>query len=67
VAIVSLSKLVNVADSGTFSYTNPRTIHWGAGSLADRLDEALQQRHAARVFVVTTRSVATNPAWGRRL
>jgi alcohol dehydrogenase class IV len=55
------------ADSGTFVYANPRTIHWGAGTLQAHLDRELARRTAARVFVVTTRSVASSAALGGRL
>lgn len=55
------------ADSGTFSYANPRRIHWGSGSLAQRLEQELDERNARRAFVITTRSVAGNPALGGRL
>jgi alcohol dehydrogenase class IV len=47
--------------SGSFEYANPRTIHWGAGSLAQRLDQELTQRGMQHALVVTTRSVAANP------
>lgn len=52
------------ADSGSFGYANPRTIHWGPGTLAERLAQELGSR---RAFVVTTRSVVANPALGGRL
>ena len=51
-------------DSGSFSYANPPRIHWGAGCLAERLEQELADRGARRVFVVSTRSVATHPALG---
>ena len=54
-------------DSGSFTYANPRTIHWGAGSLARRLQDELDRRRLERVFVVTTRSVAANAELGGRL
>ena len=50
------------AVSGTFTYANPRTIVWGPGCLAERLDGELQRLGVARAFVVTTRSLAGNPA-----
>jgi alcohol dehydrogenase class IV len=53
--------------SGSFTYANPRTIHWGAGVLAERLTTELKQRQLQRAFVVTTRSVAGNAALGGRL
>src|SRR6266567_681533 len=55
------------ADSGSFSYENPRTIHWGAGCLAQRLDQQLKRRDLQRAFILTTRSVAANPALAPRL
>jgi alcohol dehydrogenase len=58
---------VQFADSGSFAYANPRTIHWGPGSLAQRLEQALGERNAQRAFVITTRSVAGNPALGDKL
>jgi alcohol dehydrogenase class IV len=58
---------MNFDDSGSFTYANPRTVHWGAGTLDDRLMSELDERHAARVLVITTRSVASNPALGGRL
>jgi alcohol dehydrogenase class IV len=58
---------VHLGDAGTFSYANPRTIHWGAGSLADQLEQELAQRGAQRAFVISTRSVAGNPALGGKL
>ena len=51
-------------DSGSFSYANPPRIHWGAGCLAERLEQELADRGARRVFVVSTRSVATHPTLG---
>ncbi|MCA1648309.1 MAG: iron-containing alcohol dehydrogenase [Chloroflexi bacterium] len=54
-------------DSGSFNYANPRTVHWGTGSLAERLEQELTKRNAQRVFVISTRSVASNPALGGRL
>ncbi len=58
---------MQVADSGTFVYANPRTIHWGPGSLARCLAQELDERRVQRVFVITTRSVASNPALGGTL
>jgi alcohol dehydrogenase class IV len=55
------------AESGTFVYANPRTIHWGAGTLEAHLERELAGRGATRAFVITTRSVANNPALGGRL
>lgn len=55
------------SDSGSFSYANPDRIHWGAGCLAERLDQELSERGATRVFVISTRSVAAHPALGSRL
>ncbi len=49
-------------DQGTFRYDNPSIIHWGAGCVAQRLEGDLQRLGSRRVFVVTTRSVAANPA-----
>lgn len=47
-------------DYGTFTYANPSTIHWGAGCLEKHLVGELERRKLSRVFVVTTRSVASN-------
>jgi maleylacetate reductase len=58
---------MTTGDSGTFVYANPRTIHWGAGTLADRLLGELKQRGLSRAFVITTRSVAINPSLGGRV
>ncbi len=52
---------------GTFVYANPRTVHWGAGTLADNLEASLRQTRGTRVFVITTRSVAAHAALGGRL
>src|SRR5690242_21628532 len=38
--------------SGTFTYANPRVIHWGAGSVSH-----LSAIQAERIAVVTTRSL----------
>jgi alcohol dehydrogenase class IV len=58
---------VRPPDSGSFSYANPRVIHWGPGTLAARLDQELRERSVQRAFVLTTRSVDANPALGARL
>ena len=42
--------------AGTFSYSNPRVIHWGAGSLA-QLGPELMRLKAQRIALVTTRSL----------
>jgi maleylacetate reductase len=42
--------------SGVFTYSNPRVIHWGAGSLPALATE-LERLKARRVAVVTTRSL----------
>lgn len=42
--------------SATFSYANPRVIHWGAGSIA-HLRPELERLEATRVAVITTRSL----------
>ena len=49
-------------DSGTFSYANPGTINWGPGCVSRQLDGELERVGATRAFVITTRSVAANPA-----
>lgn len=54
-------------NSGSFTYANPRMIHWGAGTLAKRLTQELEQRKLERAFVISTRSVAGNPALGGKL
>jgi maleylacetate reductase len=54
-------------DSGSFVYANPRTIHWGAGTLARRLLDELDRRGLQRAFVVSTHSVSGNAALGGRL
>jgi maleylacetate reductase len=41
---------------GVFSYSNPRMIHWGPGSLA-QLAAELKRLQAKRVALVTTRSL----------
>ena len=58
---------MNSDASGSFVYANPPSIHWGAGTLPKRLTEELDRRRLQRVFVVSTRSVATNPQLGARL
>ncbi|HEY3063675.1 MAG TPA: iron-containing alcohol dehydrogenase [Chloroflexota bacterium] len=50
------------AQSGSFAYANPPRIHWGPGALSEHLAPELDRLGARRVFVVTTRSVAGNPA-----
>src|SRR5919202_6279744 len=49
-------------ERGSFRYTNPAVIHYGAGCVAERLDAELERLGARRAFLVTTRSVAANPA-----
>src|SRR5215210_6181560 len=49
-------------ERGSFRYTNPTVIHYGAGCVAERLDAELDRLEARRAFLVTTRSVAANPA-----
>src|SRR5436305_2519331 len=58
---------MSAGDSGTFSYANPRTVYWAAGSAEQRLEETLAGLNARRVFVISTRSVAANPRLGGRL
>lgn len=41
-----------------FQYSNPRVIHWGAGSLA-RLGDEVERLKVERVAIVTTRSLLT--------
>ncbi|MDQ6876219.1 MAG: iron-containing alcohol dehydrogenase [Candidatus Dormibacteraeota bacterium] len=41
---------------GVFAYSNPRVIHWGAGSLAQLAPE-LKRLQANRVALITTRSL----------
>jgi alcohol dehydrogenase class IV len=43
--------------SGVFTYSNPRSIRWGPGSLAS-LAADLEQLKARRIALVTTRSLA---------
>jgi maleylacetate reductase len=42
-----------------FAYSNPRTIHWGAGSIA-QLPAELERLEVSRVAVVTTRSLLSS-------
>lgn len=42
--------------SGVFSYSNPRVIHWGRGSVA-QLSAELQRLEVLRLALVTTRSL----------
>ncbi|HKC20863.1 MAG TPA: iron-containing alcohol dehydrogenase, partial [Candidatus Dormibacteraeota bacterium] len=42
--------------TGSFTYSNPRAIHWGAGSIV-QLRAELEKLEADRVAVVTTRSL----------
>ena len=42
--------------TATFTYSNPRVIHWGAGSVA-QLRAEMERLEATRVAVVTTRSL----------
>src|SRR5258708_28411168 len=46
---------------GTSEYLNPETIHWGEGCVA-RLEGELSRVGAKRVFLITTGSIARNPA-----
>ncbi len=43
--------------NGTFTYANPRVIHWGAGSV-ERLPAELDRLGTKRLAVITTRSLA---------
>jgi len=45
--------------SGTFTYSNPRVIHWGAGSV-ERLGAELARLQVTRIALVTTRSLAAD-------
>src|SRR5207247_2525618 len=45
-----------------FSYSNPRVIHWGAGSVA-HLQAELERLHADRVALVTTRSLVATVSY----
>jgi alcohol dehydrogenase class IV len=58
---------MTTANSGSFVYANPRTIHWGAGTLEARLEQELSQRRLERAFMISTRSVAGKPALMGRL
>ncbi len=49
-------KYYDGAMPGVFSYSNPRAIHWGPGSLAQLAPE-LKRLQANRVALVTTRSL----------
>jgi maleylacetate reductase len=49
-------------ESGTFVYANPGVVHWGPDCVARGLTETVDKLGARRVFLVTTRSVAANPA-----
>lgn len=49
-------------DSGTFTYANPNLVYWGPGAVGEHLERELERLGAQRVFVVTTRSVAAQPA-----
>lgn len=53
---------MSATGSGTFRYVNPPTIHWGPGCIGRLLERELQRLGARRAFLVTTRSVANNPA-----
>src|SRR5947207_7098774 len=44
-----------------FSYSNPRVIHWGAGSVV-HLQAELERLQARRVVLVTTRSLLDSTA-----
>ena len=50
------SASAQVGKSSSFTYANPRVIHWGAGSVA-QLEAELERVHATRVGLVTTRSL----------
>ncbi|HEY7066587.1 MAG TPA: iron-containing alcohol dehydrogenase [Chloroflexota bacterium] len=50
------------SERGSFRYTNPAVVHYGPGCVAERLDGELERLGARRAFLVTTRSVAANPA-----
>jgi len=58
---------MTTGESGSFAYANPGTIHWGAGSLAAKLDHELNQHGLQRAFIVSTRSVSGQVALGGRL
>ena len=42
--------------SGLFTYSNPRAVHWGRGSVS-ALAAELKRLEAARVTLVTTQSL----------
>jgi maleylacetate reductase len=52
--------------AGVFRYTQPPTIRWGAGSVAE-LGGELDRLGVDRPFLVTTRSLADNAGSSRRL
>jgi alcohol dehydrogenase len=58
---------MHAIDSGTYVYANPRTIHWGAGTLVDHLETSLKQTRRTRAFLITTRSVEGHSELGGRL
>src|SRR5438477_3493970 len=58
---------MSTGDSGSFGYANPRTIHWGAGSLTQHLDREIVDRGLRRAFVVSTKSVSNTPNLAGRL
>jgi len=45
--------------SGVFTYSNPRVIHWGAGSVS-HLESELTRLSTGRIAVVTTRSLLSS-------
>ena len=45
--------------SGDFTYSNPRVIHWGAGSVS-HLDSELKRLSTERIALVTTRSLLSS-------
>ena len=45
--------------SGVFNYSNPRVIHWGAGSVA-HLESELKRLSIERIALVTTRSLLSS-------
>jgi alcohol dehydrogenase class IV len=49
--------------SGVFTYSNPRVIHWGAGSIA-QLGAEVERLEAPRVALVTTRSLLASDLVG---
>src|SRR6266481_6538389 len=50
-----------------FQHSTPETIHWGPGILREKLDAELRRLGARRVFVVTTKSAAREPALAPRV